>query len=458
MKTWHKILAVVLPLLTLLIIIGILLFRRHRRKSLQPKPPNNNPGRQTSKPTNPTRLPHPDKHNPPKDFRWADHPRLVTEAVEYGWLGFSFGSLLSSLPRSATASASLWDFCAACDAARKEHRAVYDTSWEVPPGSADYMQRLRLHASSSAADPACHGGCIRMSLPLPGPPLRQNSFPQEAYFEITIVAQTRSLLHLFHKSRASAAVKGRPPPASATNEGDHIKLIRENSIPGGGGGHGGAMVSLGLTRGDAPPGLLAGSYFGSIGFNSDGSLLLDGMRERTRTGIALQFHSYHFMYLQSGLKLVAGSSEADWGGVNRVIGCGFNPSNKKVFFTLDGALVHMIHCQSEAFECPLYPSLASDVDTTVLVNLGQSEFRYAPANAHRTANPCFLPPLQPNSSSRRNDGDSAALGQDDSREFFSMGRINSQWHRHNNDDGSVVLDMDGESDLFEIALDSRTRF
>ncbi|KAK1300127.1 hypothetical protein QJS10_CPB13g00377 [Acorus calamus] len=206
METWHTILAVVLPLLTLLIIIGILLFRRHRRKSLQPKPPNNNPGRQTSKPTIPTRLPHHDKNNPPKDFRWADHPRLVTEAVEYGWLGFSFGSLLSSLPRSATTSASLWDFCAACDAARREHRAAYDTSWEVPPGSAEYMQRLRLHASSEAADPGCHGGCIRMSLPLPGPPLRQNSFPQEAYFEITIVAQ--------RGASSISSTKAGPPPQS----------------------------------------------------------------------------------------------------------------------------------------------------------------------------------------------------------------------------------------------------
>ncbi|MED6208300.1 hypothetical protein PIB30_043751 [Stylosanthes scabra] len=112
----------------------------------------------------------------------------------------------------------------------------------------------------------------------------------------------------------------------------------------------------------------------------------------------------------------------------------------------------------------------------VLVNFGQSSFKYAPANAQRTPNPCFIAPLV--------NSPAATLGYDDSRELFSMGRIDSQWlnrsattrgshnnngsnnnnhnnsssnnHHHNNSSNVRTMEFDEESeaDLFEIVLDS----
>lgn len=153
------------------------------------------------------------------------------------------------------------------------------------------------------------------------------------------------------------------------------------------------------------------------------------------------------------MKLVMESEKAQWIGTDRVIGCGFDPRQKKVFFTLDSELVHVIHCQSEEFATPLCPTLAANIDIQVLVNFGQSAFKYAPANAQRTPNPCFIAPLV--------NSPGATLGYDDSKELFSMGRIDSQWlnrsankGNHHNGNSTQVLDFDeSEADLFEIVLD-----
>lgn len=164
------------------------------------------------------------------------------------------------------------------------------------------------------------------------------------------------------------------------------------------------------------------------------------------------------------------SEKARWGAANRVVGCGFDPGKKTVFFTMDAVLLHVIHCRSDAFAGPLYPELAANADAMVSVNLGQCAFRYPPANSQRTPNPCFLRPSA-----------SAHIRYDDSRELFSMGRIDSQWRdvvsgrktrqvnggsgaaaaegREEEEevrgDGSgdlAVVDIDAESDLFEISL------
>lgn len=151
------------------------------------------------------------------------------------------------------------------------------------------------------------------------------------------------------------------------------------------------------------------------------------------------------------MKLVMESDKAEWVGSNKVIGCGYDLRLKKVFFTVGSELVHVIQCYSEEFGTPLYPTLAANIDVTVLVNFGQSAFKYGPANAHRTSNPCFIAPLvnTPN----------ASLEYDDSKELFSMGRIDSQWHHvvtpkgsHNNI-GVVDFEDESEADLFEIVLD-----
>ncbi|XP_027190863.1 uncharacterized protein [Cicer arietinum] len=155
------------------------------------------------------------------------------------------------------------------------------------------------------------------------------------------------------------------------------------------------------------------------------------------------------------MKLVFESEKAEWIGTDKVIGCGFVPRQKKVFFTLDSELMHVIHCQTEEFSTPLYPTMAANIDIMVLVNFGQNPFKYAPANAQRTPNPCFVSPLV--------SSPAATLGFDDSKELFSMDRIDSQWlnrttttkgsHHNGNNNTTMDFDEESEADLFEIALD-----
>ena len=158
--------------------------------------------------------------------------------------------------------------------------------------------------------------------------------------------------------------------------------------------------------------------------------------------------------LSSGIKLIFESEKDEWGKTDKVIGCGYNPSQRKVFFTVDSQLVHVLNCKSEEFGTPLYPTLAANIDIMVLVNFGQSPFKYSPANAQRTPNPCFVGPL----------ANSPSLGYEDSKELFSMGRIDAQWLNryttrsvHSNGGGNNKgsdFDEESEGDLFEIVLES----
>ena len=155
------------------------------------------------------------------------------------------------------------------------------------------------------------------------------------------------------------------------------------------------------------------------------------------------------------MKLAYESEKSSWAGVDKVVGCGFEPAKRKVYFTVDGQLVHKVSCNADAFSSPLYPVLASSFDVMALVNLGQNKFRYAPANARRTANPCFV------RSDSLGGGRSGSVGLDfdDSGELFSVGRVDSGWtdtSRASNgrkENGGVGAgDLDPESDLFEISL------
>ncbi|GKV04584.1 hypothetical protein SLEP1_g16728 [Rubroshorea leprosula] len=347
-------------------------------------------------------------------FNWADHPSLVTEAVENGWSRFGFTSYI---PSPSTRS-NLLGICAAGEYGRGNDVEV---SWEVCQGSEDFMQKIRLNSGLKKAGATQHStgaaAAIRTALPLPGPPLGDSAFPQEAYFEITI---------LYCRRRDNDL------------EGERIKLIHENfkamtnsdseetKLESDA-----VMMSVGLTAGGPLPLKLPGSYPGSIGFNSDGSVFLDG------------------------IEAMFGSEKEDWGKPEKVIGCGFDPRQKKVFFTVDSELVHVINCKTEEFGSPLYPTLAANDDVLVLVNFGQSAFMYSPANAHRTSNPCFIGPLV----------NTPSLGLEDSKELFSMGRIDSQWLHRNLTKGSLnggtnnsamEFDEESEADLFEIVLDSHS--
>ncbi|XVF64102.1 hypothetical protein PTKIN_Ptkin09bG0140500 [Pterospermum kingtungense] len=98
----------------------------------------------------------------------------------------------------------------------------------------------------------------------------------------------------------------------------------------------------------------------------------------------------------------------------------------------------------------------------VPVNFGQSAFVYAPANEHRTPNPCFIGPII------KSPAAAVALDYEDSKELFSIGRIDYQWLNrgtttkgiHKNGTNHPTREFDeewSEVDLFEIVLDDRGR-
>lgn len=357
-------------------------------------------------------------------FNWSDHPSLVTDAVENGWSRFGFTGGYMSSPSSTKST--LLGLCAPGDYRRESDTEI---SWEVCQGSADFMQKIRLNSGLKKVNST---SVIRTALPLPGPPLGNSAFPQEAYFEITILYcredEFESSMGKIKEGEKAKLIQEKSS-ANAINKAEELKVD-----------HGGKeeeiAVSLGLTVGGPLPFSLPGSYPASIGFNSDGSVYLDGT------------------------KLVFESEKVEWKKNEKIIGCGFNPKQKKVFFTVNSELVHVIHCKSEEFGSPLYPTLAANIDILVLVNFGQSVFSYAPANTQRTANPCFIGPLvnSPNTV--------AALGYEDSKELFSMGRIDSQWfnrsvargyNNNNNSTRTMEFDEESDNDLFEIVLESRGR-
>lgn len=354
-------------------------------------------------------------------FNWADHPSLIVDAVENGWSRFAFAKY--------TPSPSLKSplLCVTGDNNSTHHNHV-DLSWEVGHGSSDFMQQIRFHKPTSSS--------VRMTLPLPGPP---PSFPQEAYFEIRVIksgddhddqssnkGRDREDTNLINYEKNSSS----STPSSSILTGNSscrlTHVLEEIKVGGGRRGRGqeeGVRLSVGLAVGGSPmTGKLPGSYPGSVGFNSDGSVYLAGM------------------------KLSYESEKEDWAQVGKVIGCGFNPMQKKVFFTVDSEMIHVIHCKSEDFRMPLYPILTANIDATVLVNLGQSSFSFAPANAQRTPNPCFIGPIVNSSAS--------ILGDEDSRELFSIGRIDVEWLSHNTTIRSTVSYEESEVDLFEIVLDN----
>ncbi|XP_027356230.1 uncharacterized protein LOC113865706 [Abrus precatorius] len=385
-------------------------------------------------------------------FNWGDHPSMAADAVENGWSRFAFTGYKSYTPSPSKRSALL----GVCAAPTSDHgrESEAEISWEVSRGSAEFMQKVRLNPGMKKShqnnnkDPSSMivASIIRTALPLPGPPLGNCAFPQEAYFEITILYSRGDDYESVGKSegektkllvQGNSNAKGNSEAlVHVTSSNSHkANNVEEIKLGGKEGGKSeSVMFSLGLTAGGSVPLRVPGSYPGSIGFNSNGSVYLDGM------------------------KLVFESEKAEWVGTDRVIGCGFDPRQKKVFFTLDSELVHVIHCQSEEFGTPLYPILAANIDILVLINFGQSAFKYAPANAQRTPNPCFIAPLV--------NSPAATLGYDDSKELFSMGRIDSQWLNrsttkgsHNNgsntntNNHTTDFDEESEADLFEIVLD-----
>lgn len=229
------------------------------------------------------------KTNPPL-FNWADHPSLVADAVENGWSRFAFTTFMSS--PSLKSPRSLLGACAVGD--QRNGIISVEIGWEVIEGPSDYMQKVRLNPGLKKIITAVNSSMgalslIRTALPLPGPRFGNSLFPLEAYFEITILPGNGEK-HDLDDDKEN--IKGR------SSESERIKLIDEdfnakinpdsltrvassqkrNKIDEveQGSENEGILLSVGLT-GEPPLAVkFPGTFPGSVGFNSTGSVYLDG--------------------------------------------------------------------------------------------------------------------------------------------------------------------------------------
>lgn len=400
---------------------------------------------------------------PIRSFDWSEHPALVAEAVEHGWGAFAFAYTCSTCP----VPANFWDMCTS---GSHKHEFEPNIAWEMGNGS-EYMQKLWLNPGmvSKKENPI---QALQAALPLPGPPLGSRSFPQEGYFEVTILAEGReynaeasqsSLAEIDHgKLISKRLLSGKnldsEVPSSFSDHIDesgeqiltkdtskssklgdafhnlasHVEFskfsVKETPV-----GDNLQAIAVGLAAGGAPPFRLPGCDVGSVGFHSNGRVYLNGV-PRTEQEPKIS------------------ATKRFWDVVKTTVGCGFDPHLKKIFFTVDGECVHELVASSSEFGNPLYPTVAANYDVTLLINFGQSPFEYAVANAHRVSDPCFR---RPYSRSLKN-----GVTIEDSGDLFSMGRIDSQWFTGIQSPGSEDVQhrhvlSEAESDLFEIVLDSR---
>lgn len=225
-------------------------------------------------------------------FSWANNPTFITDAVENGWSRFGFASYMSS----PSTRSRLLGLCAAGDQRVRETEP--EISWEVSQGSADFMQKIRLNSglkkalSVSNSSSTAAASVIKTALPLPGPALGSNCFPQEAYFEITILyargdeasesngkvkeGEKTKLIQESYDENPSSDSLVHVTSSQRMNKIEELKLSVKDDHHYHHGKSEAVFLSLGLTVGGALPLKLPGSYLGSIGFSSNGSVHLDG--------------------------------------------------------------------------------------------------------------------------------------------------------------------------------------
>jgi hypothetical protein len=228
----------------------------------------------------------------PTLFSWIDNPSMATDAVENGWSRFAFTSYKSYMP-SPSVRATLLGSCAAPvgDYNGRESSEA-EISWEVSRGSDEFMQKVRLNPGLKKSNQIIQtnsmvNSVIRTALPLPGPVLGNCVFPQESYFEITILYSSRAdefdsvrksidggdKTKLIAKGNSEALVH-----VTSGNSHKKINSVEEMKVDGRENGkkNESVMFSMGLTVGGPVLLKVPGSYPGSIGFNSNGSVYLDG--------------------------------------------------------------------------------------------------------------------------------------------------------------------------------------
>ncbi|KAH7293266.1 hypothetical protein KP509_28G018500 [Ceratopteris richardii] len=237
-------------------------------------------------------------------FDWSEHPDLVAEAVEHGWSAFAFTYTCSIYP----SCSNFWD---KFRSSSHKHEYEPDLSWEVG-ASSEYMQKLWLNPGLILKKENCGSSvqALQASLPLPGPPLGSLSFPQEGYYEITIVADgnadaprssyveteqgklmSRHLLsgkhmgsEIFSEAKLDPSgdmqlmkdgSKSSKLSETLHNLSSHIEIskfvARDNPLA-----ENLQILAIGLAAGGASPFRFPGLDIGSVGFHSDGRVYVNG--------------------------------------------------------------------------------------------------------------------------------------------------------------------------------------
>lgn len=216
-------------------------------------------------------------------FSWADNPSLVGEAAEQGWLAFAFTNYASYTASPSLRSART--LLAICSAGDKVNEMGVEIDWEACQGSNEFLQKIRLNSGLKKINTSSYANSvIKTALPFPGPSFGNSAFPQEAYFEIRIL--------FINEGRDRKGVDGEGEKAMLIGDDSESVVSVTSSSNGHGNGNvriddrrvgfregkgeAATLLSLGLSVGGSLPLKLPGSYPGSIGFNSNGSVYLDG--------------------------------------------------------------------------------------------------------------------------------------------------------------------------------------
>lgn len=123
---------------------------------------------------------------PLRAFHWTEHASHVVTAVEHGWAAFAFSYAASARGAFAGPVHQMWEMCSSCAAMKF---CVPEISW-IASGAGEYMQQIRLNPGIRSNKDGCvlPVQALQTALPLPGPQLGPFPYPQDAYFEISILA------------------------------------------------------------------------------------------------------------------------------------------------------------------------------------------------------------------------------------------------------------------------------
>ncbi|KAJ7279220.1 hypothetical protein O6H91_Y378800 [Diphasiastrum complanatum] len=253
-----------------------------------------------------------------RPFEWKKYPNQMADAIDRGWTAFALS--YASVPSGPSMSPIPWKLCST--KGPSDEAFLPEVIWGMAGPEAELVQLIRLNPGMSFQESLLFSvQTLQSALPLPGPSIGQSSFPQEAYFEISILLEGTQKKNWFsfngyvEDSRKKLIAKNTPSSsiiecntvvskhrsfsvddfeseADSEYKGELRKLIQKrghqidpakkdasNHMQSNGETteqNENQVVAVGLTAKGAPSFYLPGTYWGSVGFQSNGKILLNG--------------------------------------------------------------------------------------------------------------------------------------------------------------------------------------